>query len=65
LEQNKHKIDAAFDLIIKRLKTENFEGIVLPENGFGTGLAKLDLYAPLTLQYIQFKTEELVKSLST
>ena len=65
-EENKRKIEEAFRIIEirvgKELITEannsnstkcysSFEGIMFPENGFGTGLAMLKAKAPLTAQW--------------
>ena len=50
LKDNKSKIDTAIDKIIK--ESENYKTIYFPEDGFGTGLAKLKDYAPETLEYL-------------
>jgi hypothetical protein len=49
-EKNKAKIDAAIQRIL--LKAEFYDGIILPRDGFGTGLARLPLLAPKTLEYL-------------
>jgi len=56
-EQNIIKIDRAINNIIK--KSQNYKGIVLPEDGFGTGLSKLHINAPKTLAYINQQIEQL------
>jgi len=52
--ENCQKIDAALDRIIETVETTQpkYEYIVLPEDGFGTGLARLKTHAPRTLEYI-------------
>lgn len=58
-DKNVIKIDNAIKKIMITLKTNNYKGIVLPEDGFGTGLARLNTFAPKTLQYINNKVDEL------
>jgi hypothetical protein len=60
-ELNKGKIDKSMEKIKERLKVEGYEYIVLPENGIGTGLAKLDEKAPKTFSYLQLVLQELIK----
>jgi hypothetical protein len=50
LEKNKLKIDRAIQRIL--LQAEFYDGIILPRDGFGTGLAKLDILAPKTFEYL-------------
>jgi hypothetical protein len=64
-EENIKKIDKAFEEIVIRLKNEEFKGIILPENGIGTGLAKLQINAKNTLKYIENKIQELIKMISS
>ena len=52
LEQNKGKIDDAFSQIKERLEREDFHFICFPEDGLGTGLAKLPECAPETFAYL-------------
>lgn len=52
-------IDEAFTKIYKLLP--DYEGIVLPENGLGTGLAQLDKRAPGVFRYLCDMLEELKK----
>ncbi len=61
-DENIIKIDKAFGNVVEKAKL--YKGIVLPKDGFGTGLAKLKYYAPKTLEYINCKVEELKKILS-
>lgn len=49
-EKNIKKIDHAIDLIL--LESEFYDGIILPRDGFGTGLAKMKIFAPKTLEYL-------------
>ncbi len=58
-EENIVKIDKAFEQVLEKAK--NYKGIVLPKDGFGTGLAELPTRAPKTLEYINKKIEELKK----
>ena len=61
LDDNKLKIDNAINKIIKKLKDKNsnYKGIILPSDGLGTGLAKLNTNAPLTFEYLNKKINEL------
>jgi hypothetical protein len=64
-DTNIKKIDVAIEnIIIKLNNNKNYKGIVLPEKGLGIGLAKLNIYAPLTLKYLCLKIEELKKRLN-
>lgn len=60
--ENIRKIDQAINAILCEVTNKNYDGIVLPKDGFGTGLAKLNIYAPKTLEYIQSRINELVNS---
>jgi len=51
-ESNCKKIKRAVINIIRISSKFNYRGIVFPEKGFGTGLAKLNIYAPKTLRYL-------------
>ncbi len=59
LDENICKIDKAFENVLEKAK--NYKGIVLPKDGFGTGLAELPTRAPKTLEYINKKIGELKK----
>lgn len=61
-EQNKIKIDNNIIKIKERLASENYTALVLPENGLGTGLSKLQLKAPKTLKYINNQIVKLVNN---
>ena len=50
MKKNIKKIDHAIDLIL--LESEFYDGIMLPRDGFGTGLARLNLFAPKTFEYL-------------
>ena len=58
-DDNIKKIDTAIENIIIILKTGKYKGIILPADGFGTGLANLKINAPKTLKYIEDKVNEL------
>ena len=59
LEQNKFKIDLAIDQILAKLQSEEgYLGIYLPEDGLGTGLAKLSEKAPKTFEYLNRKISD-------
>lgn len=58
-EDNKTRIDEAIRLIIEMLP--KYEVLVLPKDGFGTGLAQLPKKAPKTYRYLKKKVKELVK----
>lgn len=58
-DENIKKIDQAINSILCEVKNKKYTGIVLPKDGFGTGLAKLSIYAPKTLEYIKLKINEL------
>jgi hypothetical protein len=51
-EQNVAKIDKAVAIIKYRLINEGYKGIILPEDGLGTGLANLPKCAPRTYAYL-------------
>lgn len=49
-DQNVEKINIAYAKIIE--KGKKYKGIIISSFGYGTGLAKLNEYAPKTLKYI-------------
>jgi hypothetical protein len=57
-EQNVIKIDKAIEKILMRVKNEGYKGIILPKDGLGTGLSKLNVYAPKTFEYLNKKIAE-------
>lgn len=61
-DENVQKIKAAFDAVKRIMHTSTiYEGIMLPKDGFGTGLAQLNTRAPRTFQYLCEQVDELVK----
>lgn len=54
---NIKRIQCAIDHIVKI--SANYKYVVLPENGFGTGLAKLSTKAPKTWQYLLSAVEKM------
>jgi hypothetical protein len=50
LEENQDRIRAAFDKIVER--SVDYDRVVFPSGGLGTGLADLDRRAPLTMQFL-------------
>lgn len=58
-QQNKKFITEDFNLLYKKLEKENWDGVIISENGLGTGLAELDQRAPETFNFLQNKLEEL------
>ncbi len=61
-DKNVIKINDAFENIYKHLN--GYKGIILPKDGIGTGLARLNEFAPKTLAYINEKIQELIKTCS-
>jgi hypothetical protein len=51
-EKNCQKIISSLENIIKVFSKGEYDKLVLPKDGFGTGLAKLDIKAPKTLQFL-------------
>ena len=60
-DQNIKKIDKAIENLL--IEAKNYKGIILPKDGFGTGLAKLHKNAPNTLKYLNNKIKELIDEL--
>lgn len=58
-EENKNAIDQSFRKIELRIREGYY--IVLPRNGLGTGLAKLEEKAPKTNKYLLEKLDKLIK----
>ena len=61
LEQNMMKIDTAIALIKDKMKLPEYTTLVFPENGIGTGLAKLASKAPRTFKYLNYKIRQMKK----
>lgn len=57
-EDNQKKIDNAIELILNALS--KYKVLVLPKDGFGTGLAKLPEKAPKTFQYLEKRVDDLI-----
>ena len=57
LEENKKKIDIAIKAVIEESKKEQYDTIVFPKDGFGTGLAKLPTKAPKTFEYLNERVD--------
>ena len=51
------KNDIAIQCIVKTALQNKYKTIVLPVNGFGTGLSLLQTKAPKTLEYIENKIQ--------
>lgn len=58
---NVQKIDAAIAIIVARLKTGRYKGLIYPKDGLGTGLAQLNIKAPLTFKYLNKVITKLFK----
>lgn len=56
---NVQKIDDAIQKIKLVLKNKKYRGIILPEDGLGTGLANLKENAPKTLEYLNSELDKL------
>tara|TARA_X000000950_G_C13494255_1_gene489075 strand:+ start:144 stop:548 length:405 start_codon:yes stop_codon:yes gene_type:complete len=54
-EDNKKKIDLAINNIIKNFMKKKYTRLVIPSNGLGTGLSKLNIKAPKTFKYLESK----------
>lgn len=59
LDTDFNRISVYYDEIFKQIKNTPYEVIVIPEDGIGTGLARLDKTAPRIFEYLQKKLEEL------
>lgn len=64
-EENVKKIDTAIDKIIRELEKNTYEGIVLPQDGLGTGLADLPTKAPKTFKYLNNSIDILIKKVES
>lgn len=62
--ENVSNINKAIKKIINKCKTGNYRGIFLPEDGLGTGIAKLDEKAPLTFKYLKLALISLKEQVS-
>ena len=51
-QDNCNKIDKAINKIAERVEENQYTTILFPEDGLGTGLARLNTNAPKTLEYL-------------
>lgn len=63
-KDNCKKIDVAIKKIKKKFYGKNYDYLVLPQDGFGTGLARLPSKAPNTYKYLNTVVSELIRELS-
>jgi hypothetical protein len=61
--RNVQQIDKAIKHIVALLQMGTYRGLVVPQDGWGTGLAKLYLYAPKTLAYINEKMNYITRNM--
>lgn len=59
-DDNIDKIFGEFIYLKLLILNNNYEFIYLPQNGLGTGLAKLPIKAPRTYQFLQEQIDELI-----
>ena len=64
LESNKQKIDNGLQLVLLEFLSKDYKYLVLPKDGFGTGLANLPKGAPLTFKHIKVRINALKKLFS-
>lgn len=63
-DKNCQKIDKAIEKIKKVFYEKGYDYLVLPKDGFGTGLSQLPKKAPDTYKYLCEAVEELIRQLS-
>lgn len=63
IDENRKKIKNAIENIKQKILNNEYAQLALPANGFGTGLAKLNVKAPLTFSYLQSLLKSLVDEL--
>lgn len=61
--ENKDKINQSIFKIIHRISSGSYDTLVLPEDGLGTGLAKLNIKAPKTFEYLNQVLDRLINFL--
>lgn len=49
-----------FQVLFEVLDRSEYEGLVIPINGIGTGLAKLQEFAPRALQFIELQLKQIL-----
>ena len=59
LEENKKKIDIGVNKVLRMFLNNDYDYLILPRDGFGTGLANLPKGAPLTYKHIKVKINAL------
>ena len=63
-EENIKKIDVALFNVLREFIDGKYDKLVIPKDGFGTGLAKLPINAPKTHKYLKTKIKALIKLFS-
>lgn len=63
-DKNCQKIDGGIGNIKTKFYKGEYDYLVLPKDGFGTGLSQLPKKAPLTYKYLCSQVDELIKELS-
>jgi hypothetical protein len=63
-DDNCAKIDIAINKIKKTFYSKKYDYLVLPEDGFGTGLSRLPSKAPLTYEYLKTAVAMLIEELN-
>ena len=61
LEVNKRKIDKGVNKVLMEFLNNDYKYLVLPKDGFGTGLADLPKRAPLTFKHLKLRINALKK----
>lgn len=59
LVQNQMIINICINSLYEIIKSKKYDVLVVPENGFGTGLAKLPSKAPKTFDYLKHQLNSL------
>lgn len=54
-------VSSAYDELFKKIKSMNYQIIVIPEDGIGTGLARLDKTAPKIFEHLQKQLNNLTQ----
>jgi hypothetical protein len=60
-EENKKKINLSIQIILKEFMKDTYTTLIIPKDGFGTGLAKLHEKAPKTFKYLEKKVKALTR----
>jgi len=64
LEENKKNINNAIYKILLEFLSKDYDTLVFPEDGLGTGYAQLQVRAPETYKYLTAKVNAIVKLFS-